>query len=147
MNQAQELRRIKASQLPSEHFFAVSADTPTKSVLERMRDEACPVAVLTDNHEVVGSISAAVAAEIVGQPARWTEAASQVMTKVPVVAPDATAVEVQKALRDNPMVVVQGPVAVISRGTWLRFLNNNFNTMIFNRGPEQQRSTRAGAAV
>ena len=147
-----DLSSFHLGQVYGEHFFVTGADQTVRVVVERMRDEGCPIAVITEDSKILGVIEGStVAQRVVGQPAQWTQPASSLVQAVPVLDVKATVEEVRRHLSDqaNSIVVVGNsePVKVITRASWLRFLNFAINTAIFQASPHIEASVNRAAVA
>ena len=141
------LASFRAAQVYGEHFFITGAQETVRAVLERMRDEACPIAVLTESDAIVGVIEGqTVLANVLGQPAKWTEPAVSVSVHAPILSAVSSAVGLSKLLADHAVVIAvdseNKPIKVVTRASWMRFLNVSLNTAVFQPSPHLEPATQ-----
>ena len=141
MHKKSSLATVAVADVCGEHFFVVDCAHRLRAVAERMRDEVCPVAVLTENGKISGVVDGSVIiSHVVAQPANWNAAAGTIAAAVPVVGPDSNREMVREHLQKQAVavVVMNGsglPIKVITHVSWLRFLNSTVNTAVFKASP------------
>jgi len=141
MQNQTSLATFGVAKVNGEHFFIADSEQTIRAVVERMRDDACPIAVLLENEKILGVIDGgAVISQVAGQPGRWSEPARTIAASVPVVVLASCVETLRRHLRKpaRTVVVINGsglPIKVITQASWLRFLNSAVNTAIFQAYP------------
>ena len=141
------LAAYQARQVYGEHYFSVDASQPVKAVVERMRDQACPIAVIVRDEKVVGIVDGgSVLQNVVARPEQWAAEVATIAAPAVTVSADAPAESLRQ--HTSAVVVINSdgkPVKVVSRATWMKFLNTHINTSIFMASPHHEAVERPTA--
>lgn len=141
---------MSIEKIRGEHFLEIPPEITIRACVERMRDEGCSVALISQPetaeaaHLVLGAIDASVIqALVLGQPACWDQPAGSLARKIAVlpegVGPEQVAAELGAAAALVVVLDAGGKARrVFNRSGWLSYLNITRLTAVFNPVPTSE---------